>query len=171
MGFIGREVELAALEKRWKTADSDIGCFVWASSGRKIINSNALSRIVPQQFYLTRVAPKLDAFFGIVFEPVAAELFLRAKVLQQVTESWNISSYWDKSIQIDFTIALATGFTYLGEVKWAKPEIKTVHTFIDRTKELMKERAHRPVLISLEKVTSGIRKLEGIDAFGIAELL
>ncbi len=83
----------------------------------------------PRLVYSSLVAPSLDAFWGRGFESLAMEQFLKKRIIPTLAEPFKVGQYWDKNIRIDFTIALKSGFSYLGETKWTSANKKIIDGF------------------------------------------
>jgi AAA+ ATPase superfamily predicted ATPase len=132
---------------------------------------NTLERLDPRLFYATVVAPQLEAYWGHGFESLAAELFLTRQILPTLSEPFKMGSYWDKDTQIDFTLALASGLSYLGEVKWGVLDISTARAFLKKVEAIKEKVSARPVLISAEPLPAALRKREEFQAYALGDLV
>jgi AAA+ ATPase superfamily predicted ATPase len=133
-------------------------------------NANALERLDAAKFFGSHVAPYLDSYMGTAFEPAAAEIFARKIVAPSATGPWKMGTYWDKHTQIDFTVALASGFTYLGEVKWGALDTKTTRGFVEKLQSLHIRGSYRPLLVSMEPLPPRLRAMTDVDCYDIRGL-
>lgn len=133
-------------------------------------HAGLIERTDPRIFYATVVAPQLDAYWGNSFEPLAAELFLTRMLLPKLSEPFKIGSYWDKTIQVDFTITLKSGLSYLGESKWGRINEKTARAFCQKLAYFKKQVSYQPVLISAEPLPPSHKKSSDWQAYSLQEL-
>jgi AAA+ ATPase superfamily predicted ATPase len=134
-------------------------------------NQNSILRTDPNDFYSGHVAPRLDSFFGYAFEPIAADLFARAVVAPRTMEPWKLGCFWDKTIQLDFTIALKSGFSYLGEAKWGAITPASAREYSEKLKRFDGVLSYRPVMVSVDPVSREVKKSGSIDAYSLIDLL
>lgn len=132
--------------------------------------ANMIERLEARMFYATMVAPHLDAYWGRAFESLAAELFLREKLLPKLSEPFKMGTYWDKHIQIDFVIALKSGLSYLGETKWNTIDVAAVKTYLKKLRTLTPNTSYQAVLISAEEVTASTQKVPGCQVYSLRGL-
>ncbi len=133
-------------------------------------NMNALERMDVRAFFASVVAPRLDSFFGKAFEDVAGQIFAY-KRMQGSPDAWELGTYWDKTIQIDFIVAVKSGFSYLGEVKWNKIEKNTITAFAEKLKPLKGKISFKPVIISIEKIPKNLKISDEIEIYSFEEIL
>jgi uncharacterized protein len=134
-------------------------------------NASLLERTDPRVFYATTMAPQLDAYWGQSFESLAAELFLSHELLPKLAEPFKLGSYWDKNIQIDFTIALKSGLSYLGETKWGTVDEKMIRSYCGKLAYFEKKTPYLPVMISAEPVSLALQKRVPCAAYSLQELV
>jgi uncharacterized protein len=132
---------------------------------------NSIERLEPKMVYATLVAPHLDAYWGIAFEPLAAELLLSGKLLPKLSEPFKVGTYWDKQLQIDFVIALQSGLSYFGEAKWNKIDAKVATAFAQKLAYFKKTMSYEVVLISADGIAASARQLPACRTYSVQELI
>jgi hypothetical protein len=133
-------------------------------------NSSSLNRVEPERFFTSAVLPRLDAFWGTSFESVAAGLFAERIVASHATEAWKTGTYWDKEIQVDFTVAMKSGFSYLGEAEWGRVDRRAAEGFRDKLAVFKDRLSYRPVVVSMEPLPAGAGGWKGVDAYSVSDL-
>jgi len=134
-------------------------------------HTSLIERADPRVFYATVLAPQLDAYWGNSFESLAAELFLTKSLLPKLSEPFKMGSYWDKNIQVDFTLALKSGLSYLGESKWGRINEKMARTFCQKLTYFKGKVSYQPVLISAETLPASLKKSSDWQAYSLQELI
>ncbi len=134
-------------------------------------HAGLIERMDQRLFYATMLAPHLDAYWGICFESVAAELFLTQVLLPKLSEPFKMGSYWDKTIQVDFTIALKSGLSYLGECKWGRINEKIALDFCKKLTDLKNKVTIQPVLISAEALPPSLKNSADWQAYSLEDLI
>ena len=134
-------------------------------------NGNAMERMDPRLVYSTMVAPYLDAFWGKGFESLAMEQFLKKRIIPTLAEPFKVGGYWDKNIQIDFTIALKSGFSYFGETKWTQVNKKTIDGFTRKLAYFDGQVDYGPVFICADTVGTDLKKNSSCQVYSLSDLL
>jgi hypothetical protein len=80
-------------------------------------------------------------------------------------------AYWDAATQIDFVVALKSGFSYLGEVKWGAINRSAVADFLRKLSSLPKELSYKPVIVSMEPIAGSLRKETAADLLSVHDLV
>ncbi len=134
-------------------------------------HTSIMERLDARMFYTSIVASRLDAYWGLAFESLAGDLFLSQQLLPRLAEPFKIGSYWDKTTQIDFVIALKSGLSYLGETKWGAVDRATVIAFQEKVRALHHKGAYETVVISADKVSPSAKKLPNCRIHSITDFL
>ena len=65
-----------------------------------------------------RIRPDLNSYFGACFERLCREALPSLYEREEMSASFQIGEYWDKSVQIDLVGIRDDGWIDIGECKW-----------------------------------------------------
>lgn len=137
-------------------------------------NLTDLTMRQPRDVFISRVKPKLAAYYGIQFETLCREALPRLLHARGVTAPFKIGSYWDNQTQIDIVVEREDGLTHLAECKWqARPVgMETVEELKRKIMNYPNPNRHNiiPQIFSQSGFTETVLKQPHIQCFTVADL-
>ncbi len=81
-------------------------------------NTSFIRQMGPERALKDRIRPELESYWGGCFERLCREALPHLYRRERVSASFEIGTYWDKSVQIDLVGLRDDGWTDVGECKW-----------------------------------------------------